>query len=125
MLKWIKLETTIATQDKILTLISRRKGLESAAVYMFGLGYCGAHGTDGFIPKQALPMIHGLPAHARALVDVGLWDAAVNGWFVRNYTRRQQTAAESLVRQEAARARANKGNCIRWHGPECGCWEAA
>jgi hypothetical protein len=91
--------------------------------YMFGLAWSGGHGTDGYIPRTALPMIHGTSATARLLEKYGLWVEGTVGWNVPNYDKRQSLSATTeSVRASKVRASV-KGNCIRHHGPDCGCWK--
>lgn len=124
-LPWVRLETDIASHDKILRLLGQRGGKAAAAVYMFGLGWSGGQGTDGHILKVALPMIHGTTADAALLVRCGLWDLHPDGdgWLIRNYATRQELTLVSAVKRQAQSLAAARTNCIRWHGPECGCWQ--
>jgi hypothetical protein len=126
-LAWVRLDTGIASHDKILNLLAdpSSKRWQAAASYMFALGWCGNHATDGHIPTTALPFVHGTKATADLLVRYGLWDTAVKGWHVRNYLTRQQAASTGDEIKAAQQAGSKKGNCIRWHGDECGCWRQA
>jgi hypothetical protein len=125
-LPWVRLDANIASHDKMLDLLGRPRGKEAAAVYCFALGWSGGHGTDGHIPAAALPLLHGTKAHANALVQANLWelDPAGNGWWIRNYATRQQLGVVTEAKRDAQRAAASKTNCIRWHGPDCGCWKS-
>ena len=126
-LPWVRLDANIATHDKVLALLAdpSTKKWQAFSSYVCGLAWAGGQGTDGFIPRTALPMIHGTATTARLLEKYGLWDEARAGWQVRNYTKRQSlTAAADLVRQSKVRASV-KGNCVRHHGPDCGCWKEA
>ena len=126
-LPWVRLDANIASHDKILALLSdpSTKKWQAFASYVSGLGWAGGAGTDGFIPKAALPHIHGTSATARLLEKYGLWDEARVGWTIRNYHKRQSlSAVAESVRATKQRASA-KGNCVRHHGAECGCWKDA
>src|SRR5437868_7186513 len=59
-LPWVRLDSNIASHDKILALLSdpSPKRWQAAASYMFALGWSGDHGTDGRIPQAALPFVH-------------------------------------------------------------------
>jgi len=59
-LPWVRLDSNIASHDKILSLLGERDGVKAAFMYVCGLGYCGGHGTDGLIRYGALPFIHGI-----------------------------------------------------------------
>jgi hypothetical protein len=124
-LPWVRLDTGIASHDKVLTLLQHRNGRGTAFVYVCSLAYSGLNGTDGRVPFAALPFIHGTKRDAEALVDVRLWRPARDGWEIVNYAQRQQTAAVSSSIKAGQRLGALKANCVRWHGGECGCWKAA
>lgn len=123
-LPWVRLDTTIASHDKILDLVGRRNGHRTAFVYVCSLAYAGGNGTDGHVPFAALPFIHGTRTDALTLVDVGLWAPNPHGWTVRNYGERQQLSAVSDAIRAAQRRGALKANCIRWHGKDCTCWDS-
>lgn len=115
-LPWIRLDTNMPTNDKIIHLAGLGdKGLAAAFVYVSSLAHSGAHETDGFIARGALPFVHGKASHARLLVDAGLWDVMAGGWQIRNWGERNLVAAMqqaiSTARSEAGR----KGADARWH----------
>lgn len=117
-LPWVRLDSNINQHDKVLSLLGDRDGYRALTVYVFGLGWSGGQGTDGFIPRGALPVLHGQDRHARLLVDHRLWEYAEGGWRIRNWAERQETTGVS----EAKRLASQKANCVRHHGPDCGCW---
>ena len=122
-LPWVRLDTNLPSHDKMLTLIGMKDGYRAGFVYVCGLAYCGQNETDGFIPTAALPFVHGRKADAERLVEVGLWAPAPNGWQLRNWDGRQQSVGTSKALRAGQRLGALKANCVRWHGPECGCWK--
>lgn len=124
-LPWARLDSNIAQNDKILALKydPSPKKWQAIAGYMMGIAWSVGQGTDGLIPKHALESIHISAPIARLLVKYGLWDEAVNGWWIRNFEERQQTSAKGDAIRNAQHRGAMKGNCIRHHGPDCGCWE--
>ena len=124
-LPWVRLDSNIANHDKVLKLLSGRDGYRAFTVYICGLGYSGAHATDGLIPKYALTHLHGLEKHARQLVDAGLWEYDPNGagWLIRNWEIRQEMSFITEGKKAAQILAAKKTNCQRWHGPNCGCWK--
>jgi hypothetical protein len=126
-LPWVRLDSNIAGHDKILALLGDPsvKRWQAAASYVFALGWSGGQGTDGYIPTAALPHVHGTAATAKLLLAYGLWDSAIGGWQIHNYAHRQQMAATAEQVRLARRLGALKANCIRHHGPECGCWREA
>lgn len=120
-LPWIRLDTQFPTNPKVLALAEDRKW-RALAVYTFALSYSGAHGTDGFVPRNALPFVHGTAKEAADLVSVGLWHPDRKGWLINDWADYQQLQSEASDALQAKRAGARKGNCSRWHGPQCGCW---
>lgn len=127
-LPWVRLDANIASHDKILALLAdpSRARWQAGLNYVFALGWSGAAGTDGWIPTTALPTIHATHATADLLTQHGLWvNGQAGGWVIRNYAERQQLITTTNATRAAQRAGALKANCVRWHGPDCGCWEAA
>lgn len=123
-LPWVRLDSHIASHDKILNLLSdpSAKKWQAAFSYVCALGWAGNQGTDGLVPKNALPFVHANVSTARLLVIYGLWDEHLNGWQIRNFAERQQTVAITEAKNEARRIASEKANCKRWHGDLC--WKA-
>lgn len=126
-LPWVRMDTNLPSHDKILALLAdpSPKKWQAATVFHFGIEWSGGHGTDGFIPQYALSAIHATPMVARLLVKYGFWDEGLNGWMIRNFDARQQTTEKGEAVKKAQHLGAIKGNCIRHHGPDCGCWKTA
>lgn len=122
-LPWVRVDANIAMHDKILDLLERRNGRAIAFSYICAIAYSGANGTDGHIPFRALPFIHASKKDAEALVEVELFDPHATGWTIRNYGERQQLQKVTSNVRAAQSAGAQKANCIRHHGKECGCWQ--
>lgn len=120
-LPWVRLDTTFPSNPKVLYLMADEK-YRAGFVYLCSLSYSGAHGTDGFIPRMALAYVHGTEADAAALVDVGLWHQDRKGWLINDWGDYQPLSEATRDTLAAKRSGAKKGNCIRWHGKECGCW---
>lgn len=110
-LPWVRLDTQFSQNPKVLYLVEDKK-FKAAFVYVAGLGYSGAHGTDGFIPGAALPLLHATKADAKALVDVGLWLHVPGGWEVNSWNEFQPSNDETQARKQRARDAAMQ----RWHG---------
>jgi hypothetical protein len=123
-LAWVRLDTGIAHHDKTLALLAdpSPKRWQAAFSYVASLGWCGEHGTDGYVPVTALPFIHGTKATAGLLVAYGFWTETPGGWRIRNYAARQELAVVTAAKKEAQRVASAKANCVRWHGKDCGCW---
>lgn len=126
-LPWVRLDSNIHAHDKILALLSdeSRSKWQAVALYVFALGWSGGQETDGLIPKSALGMLHGTPACARLLVKYRLWEEKLTGWEIVNFAERQQLSDETYTIRKAQHIGGLKGNCIRHHGPSCGCWRTA
>jgi hypothetical protein len=121
-LPWVRLDSNIASHDKILELLERRNGRGIAFTYICCIAYSGQNGTDGHIPFAALPFVHGTKTDMQALVSVGLLTPTPKGWQVNNYADRQQTSFVTSEIRAAQTVGGKKGACIRHHGPDCGCW---
>jgi hypothetical protein len=124
-LPWVRLDSNIASHDKIMHLLSdpSPKKWQATTVYMFALGWSGGHGTDGEIPAVALSMVHGNPAVARLLVKYHLWEETLTGYVMPNFPIRQELEIVTEAKRFAQKAGGLKGACIRHHGPDCGCWK--
>ena len=122
-LPWVRLDSNIASHDKVLRLVAMRDGYRALVLYVCSLGYAGGHGTDGHVPEYAVPFLHGTERHADMLVKVGLWEPADDGWTIRNWVERQELAVVAASKRHAQRLPPRRTNCIRWHGRDCGCWD--
>lgn len=123
-LPWVRLDTNIASHDKILSLLSdpspRRH--QSCMSYMFSIAWSGGHGTDGRIPKAALPFIHGNDTTARLLCKYGLWEARTADWLIVNYAERQELDVIAESKRALRSTIGKKAACVRHHDKDCGCW---
>lgn len=109
-LNWVRLDANLHSNHKVLSLLAERLGDHALCVYVFSLGYSGAHGTAGFIPAAAIGLFHGKPRDASLLVEVGLWEELKGGWQIHDWIEYQPTDEESRARSEKARKAAE----IRW-----------
>jgi hypothetical protein len=109
-LPWVRLDTAFPYNPKLLAMLTERDGHRAGLVYVCSLGYAGAHGTDGFIPREALSFIHGRPADAERLVRHSFWCPQPGGWLINGWTEFQETNAET----QARRARAQAAAQARW-----------
>ena len=114
-LPWVRLENNWYSNPKFLMLVED-KGWRSIAVYLAGLAWAGAQGQDGYIPKAALPMIHGTVKEAHKLAEVALWIPAQGGWAINDWAEYQPSTEENERRSQKARDAAR----IRWHGKNGG-----
>lgn len=126
-LPWVRLDTGIASHDKILRLLADPSPRRWQAAFSFAvaIGWCGDHGTDGHVPSTALPFVHGTKATAALLEKYDLWQPEAGGWFMKNYVERQELAVVTAAKKAAQRIGGLKGNCRRHHGLDCHCWKDA
>lgn len=120
-LPWVRLDSNIASHDKILELVNdpSAQKWQAAASYVFALAWSGGAGTDGLIRKSVLPVVHATPKTARLLEKYGLWKEVSGGYEIVNYAERQQLQALSKALSDKKSEGGRRGNCIRWHGETC------
>jgi hypothetical protein len=109
-LPWVRLDSNFPQNPKILDLLAEKDGHRAAFVYLCGLAYSGAHGTDGYLPRGCLVFLHAKPADAAKLVKHGLWHEDIGGWLVHGWSEFQLSSMENEARRERARAAARR----RW-----------
>lgn len=104
---WAKLDDQYFRHPK-----SRAAGKDGRALDLAAICYSSSALTDGFISKDALPLIAAeagvRPTVARKLVEVGRWDDAIGGYQIHNYETRQRTRAEVDAEREATRDRVKR-----------------
>jgi hypothetical protein len=125
-LPWVRLDSNIASHDKVLRLLAMPNGAKAFVLYTCALGYCGGHATDGRVEPYALPMLHGTPKLAQMLVEVRLWAYDPGGggaYYMPNWAERQELAMVTEAKRAAQRLGGLKGSCVKNHGPGCGCWK--
>jgi hypothetical protein len=109
-LPWVRLDTAFPTNPKLLAMLAEKDGHRAALVYVCGLSYSGGHGTDGFLPQEVLPFIHGRAADAGRLVKHGFWWDQPGGWLINGWLEFQFSSDE----HEQRRRRAQAGAAARW-----------
>lgn len=126
-LPWVRLDTNISTHDKILELVGdpSARRWQAVASYMFSIAWSGGHGTDGRIPRAALPMVHGNDTTAKLLCKYRLWEARTADWLIVNYAARQELDVITEAKRAAQSLGGRKARCRQYHGPDCGCWKEA
>ena len=120
-LPWVRLDSNIATHDKILHLVSDPSAArwQAAFSYVCSLGWAGGQGTDGRIPSAALGFVHGNAKTARLLVKYRLWKEAPAGYEIVNFGSRQQMNSITETIRTAQSQGGKQGNCKRHHGELC------
>lgn len=124
-LPWVRFDTNMPTHDKVLALLSdpSPKRWQAMASYQFSIMWSGGHGTDGRIPAAALPFVHGTNATAKLLVKYDLWIEMTAAWTIKNFDQRQELDVIAETKAAAKSASGRKAACVKWHGPNCGCWK--
>jgi hypothetical protein len=113
-LPWIRLDTSMPDNPKILRLLDYRDGHRAAFVWLCCLTYSGKHGTDGFIPKNAGPFVHGKSTDFARLVAVEALKVVPGGWEIPGWGEFQESSDASKLRRE----RAQRAAAIRWSKDE-------
>lgn len=121
-LPWYRRDVDWYQHPKVLELLSMRDGFRAAIVWDASIAYAVRNATDGVIRVAVLPTIHGRRVDADRLVKVGLWEEHPDGYLVHNFAHYQQTSQVTAEIRAAKQRAAIKGNCVRHHGPACGCW---
>lgn len=111
-MQWIRLDTAFPRNHKILGVLAESGGDRAVLTYVFGLSYAGEQATDGFLPRECLPLIHGRAVDAKRLVAARLWIEEVGGWMINDWKEFQPSTAEMQARSDHARKAANS----RWNG---------
>jgi len=108
-LKWIRLETTIFENPKLLYL-KEDKQYKTIVVHLEAMTYSGRHSLAGFVPKAALRIMGATAADANRLVAAGLWQPAPGGWDINGWAEFQLADEEANARS----AKAKKAAAARW-----------
>jgi hypothetical protein len=113
-LPWIRLDTSMPDNPKILGLLDERDGHRAAFVWLCCLTYSGKHGTDGFIPKNAMPFVHGRSTDFARLVSVSALNVVPGGWEIPGWSEFQESSEASQARRE----KAMRAAAVRWSKDE-------
>lgn len=108
-LKWIRLDTTMFENPKLLYL-QEDKRFRTIVAHLQGMCYSGRHGLAGFVPKASLRIIGATVADANRLVSVALWKPAPGGWEINGWDEYQLASEEAQRRSDKAK----KAAAARW-----------
>ena len=109
-LPWVRLDTSMPDNPKVLGLLTEKGGKEAAFVWVCCLAYAGKHETAGFIPREAMARVNGRAADMALLVRVDLLVACAGGWDIKGWDEFQLSAESALERREKAK----KAAAARW-----------
>lgn len=123
-LSWARLDVNVGSHDKILDLLAdpSPKRWQAAFSYVTSVTWSVGAGTNGRISRAALPFVHGTAATARLLVKHDLWVEHPAAWEIKNFAKYQLLDEHVDATTAGKKLGGAKGNCVRWHGEECGCW---
>ena len=109
---WVRLQTNIHHNPKVLNLLALPQGHRTVVAYMFSFAYAGANGCTGLIPKAALALIQATPKDAARLVEADLWEnhGPSKGWKIHDWDVYQPTPEYVQKLSEAGKA----GAAARW-----------
>lgn len=113
-LSWVRVDSALASNHKVLALLSEKGGDHALCVYVFALGHSARQGLDGFIPEIALGLIHGRKRDSDLLVSTGMWRAVPGGFEIPDFAEYQPSGAESKARSDKAR----KAALARWQAKQ-------
>jgi hypothetical protein len=99
-----RLDTHWHAHPRILPL-----GLEGMGLHAWGISYCDAELTDGFIPTGALPGLPRVKQAVNRLLELGRWEIAEGGYRVHNYLRYNRSRQQVLTDRAEAKERMNRG----------------
>lgn len=102
-MSWVKLDDRVWSHRKFAKLSG-----EAARLWMFALCWANAHGTDGMVPEECLPMLRGTSKQARELVATGLWHDHEGGWKIHDYLDYQPGSSRDAQAKEANRERVQR-----------------
>jgi hypothetical protein len=126
-LDWVRLDTNMPMNPKILRLISQPNGAAAAFAWVCSLTHSGLTTSSGFIPDEALPFIHCKKSLATLLVKNGLWTRhpEENGYIVHDYAKYNQTRETTTLIRKNKAIGGIRGNHVKAeHAPgTCNCEE--
>jgi hypothetical protein len=111
-LPWVRLDTTFPRNPKLLALLAEKDGHRAALAYLCMLAYSGEQGSDGWIPREALPFVHARNADVTRLVTHSFLYPQPGGWIIHGWDEFQESSEETKKR----RVRAQAGAAARWNG---------
>jgi hypothetical protein len=109
-LAWVRVDSALASNHKVLALLTEKGGDHALCVYIFALGHSARQGLDGFIPEIALGLIHGRRRDSELLTSAGMWRQVQGGYEVPDWAEYQPSGEESKKRSDKARLAA----AARW-----------
>jgi hypothetical protein len=97
---WFKIDDQFADHPKVLALLDGPHGKAALALWTLAGSWCSRQLTDGQVPRVAVARLGGTLDEARALVTVGLWSEAGDGFSFHQWTEHQPTREAVLSERE-------------------------
>ena len=92
--------------DKLHSSVKWRSASKPArALWSTGLSWCMDQLTDGFVPRDMLPVLDGTRAEAASLVRAGLWEEVDGGYLYHDWLDYQPSREQVLAERAAAAER--------------------
>lgn len=115
-LPWIRLDTSMPDNPKLLGLLTEKDGHRAAFVWVCCMAYAGKHETAGFIPREAVSRVNGRSADMSRLVTSDLLIESAGGWDIKGWDEFQLSDETAAARREKAK----KAAAARWSKKEAG-----
>lgn len=114
---WAKLDDQFHSNKKLAQLGPRL--LPGAGLHSLAISWCASELTDGYIPTLQVRRLAGKDTSTleRALVDVGLWEVAENGYYIHDFLDYNPCREEVLAQREARSEAGKRGAEARWQKP--------
>ena len=109
-LQWIRLDTAMPDNPKILGLLTEKEGHRAAFVWLCCMAYAGKHETAGFVPREAASRVNARMADLARLVAVDLLTECAGGWDIKGWDEFQLSDESAHARREKAKNAA----AVRW-----------
>ena len=109
MMAWIRLQTTMFENPKILNL-KEEKQWKAIVAHLEAMCYSGRNALAGYIPATAIRLLHISQTDVKRLVAEGLWKPAPGGWEIHGWSEFQLADADAIARSEKAKKAAG----ARW-----------
>ncbi len=114
-MSWVKLDDQFFFNRKII-----KAGRDARDLYLASLAYCAGQLTDGFVPAEALPLLHVMAGIANdkqiasKLLSTGLWEASDNGYIVHDYLKYNPTKEQVEITREARAEAGSRGGRAKY-----------
>ena len=115
-LQWIRLDTAMPDNPKLLGLLTEKEGHRAAFVWVCCMAYAGKHETAGFIPREAVSRVNGRSADFARLVASDLLVESAGGWDIKGWDEFQLSDESAVARREKAK----KAASMRWSKAKAG-----